>query len=61
MTDLVVRPAAVEGEVGFLVLDAWCDRCGDTNYDEATRVCLTCTFPDDPCSRAYLEARRAPA
>lgn len=26
-----------------------CNRCGDTNYDR-NRVCLTCTYPDDPCS-----------
>jgi hypothetical protein len=23
-----------------------CDRCGDTNYDEVTLACLTCTFPE---------------
>jgi ribosomal protein L37E len=45
------------GEVGFLVTGDHCDRCGDTNYDEDTLVCLTCYYPDDPCSRAYLEAR----
>jgi hypothetical protein len=29
-----------------------CGRCGDTNFDDL-RVCLTCTYPDDPCSLAY--------
>lgn len=48
---------AVDGEVGFFVVGDWCDRCGDQNYDETTRACLTCTFPDHPCSRAYLDAR----
>jgi ribosomal protein L37E len=23
-----------------------CDRCRDTNYDEVTLACLTCTFPE---------------
>jgi len=46
-------------QVGFLVTGEWCDRCGDRNYDDKTRVCQTCTYPDDPCSRAYLDARTA--
>ncbi|GAA2347433.1 hypothetical protein [Dactylosporangium salmoneum] len=57
MTDLVPSPVVLEGAIGFLVTGHWCDRCGDTNYDPATRECLTCTFPDDPCSRTYLEGR----
>ena len=28
----------------------WCPRCGTINYEMVFRVCLTCTFPDDPCS-----------
>jgi hypothetical protein len=60
MSELEVRrPVIKPSQVGYLVLGEWCDRCGDTNYDARTRVCLTCTFPDDPCSRAYLEARPA--
>jgi hypothetical protein len=42
---------------GYLVVGEHCDRCGDTNYDPDTRVCLTCTYPDDPSSRAYLDGR----
>jgi hypothetical protein len=61
VTGSALAPVAVEGDVGFLVLGDWCDRCGDTNFDEATRVCLTCTYPDDPCSRAFLEVGRAAA
>ncbi len=40
---------------GFFVAGHRCDQCGDTNLDAATRECLTCAHPDDPCSRAYLE------
>jgi ribosomal protein L37E len=52
---------ALSGEVGFLVTGQHCDRCGDVNYDTATatRVCLTCTYPDHPCSRAYLDGALA--
>jgi hypothetical protein len=32
-----------------------CPRCGDQNWDD-TRMCLTCTHPDDPCSVAYHQA-----
>lgn len=42
---------------GYFVTGFWCDRCGDINFDAKIRECLTCTFPDDPCSRAYLEAQ----
>jgi hypothetical protein len=42
--------------VGFFVGGEWCGRCGDQNYDPATKLCLTCTYPNDPCSRAYLDA-----
>lgn len=27
-----------------------CPGCGDTNYDMSTRICLTCMFPNHPCS-----------
>jgi len=42
-------------QVGFLVAGDRCDRCGDVNYDEETCTCLTCTYPDDPCSASYLK------
>jgi len=42
-------------DVGFLVVGDWCDRCGDTNYDENTLVCFTCTYPDK--ERGYLDSR----
>lgn len=48
---LSVRPS----QVGFLVTGDRCDRCGDVNFDEA-RVCLTCTYPDAPCSAVGAEA-----
>lgn len=50
-----LEPRVVTGTVGFLVTGHWCDRCGDTNYDATTRECLTCTYPDDPCSRVYWD------
>jgi hypothetical protein len=42
----------VTGEPGSYlpVGQDWCPRCGDTNADEVTRLCLSCTYPDDPCS-----------
>lgn len=42
------------GEPGWYVpADAThCPRCGDQNWDD-TRLCLTCTHPDDPYSVAY--------
>jgi len=41
-------------EVGFLVdSDGRCYRCGDVNSEDGT--CLTCTHPDDPCSRVFIE------
>lgn len=55
---MAVRPVIIEpDQVGFLVPHAveHCPRCGDTNYDD-DRICLTCTYPDDPCSRAFLDA-----
>lgn len=51
-------PAVLEGVAFRPVVGGWCDRCGDINYDAATRACLTCMYPDDPCSRAYLEGSR---
>jgi hypothetical protein len=54
-------PLVVSGLVGFYVDGAWCGHCGDVNYDEETRLCLTCAYPDDPSSRAYLDARRESA
>jgi hypothetical protein len=53
----IYRPVIEPTQIGFLVTGDRCDRCGDVNYDEDTLVCLTCTYPDDPCSRAFLEAR----
>jgi ribosomal protein L37E len=55
MTLAIFSPVVEPTQVGFLVTGDWCDRCGDQNYDGETRVCLTCTYPDDPCSRAYLD------
>jgi ribosomal protein L37E len=52
-----VHASPVMRSVGYLVVGEHCDRCGDTNYDPHTRICLTCTYPDDPSSRAYLECR----
>jgi hypothetical protein len=48
------KPAPPPDQVGFLVTGDRCDRCGDTNHTD-DGVCLTCTYPDDPCSRAYLD------
>lgn len=57
--DIVTVPKkSVEpDQVGYLVLGDRCDRCGDVNFDEGSRVCLTCTYPDDPCSVAYLDSQ----
>lgn len=33
----------------------FCSRCRDTNYDERTLVCLTCTYPDHPMSMPRSE------
>lgn len=45
---------AVPDAVGFLVDgDGRCYRCFDVNSDDG--ICLTCTYPDDPDSRAYLD------
>lgn len=44
-----------EDVIGFFVTGDRCGRCGDVNYDDRTRICLTCTYPNDPSSRAYRE------
>lgn len=45
------RPPSASGPVGWYVPPeaTHCPRCGDQNWDD-TRLCLTCTYPDDPCS-----------
>lgn len=41
-----VALVAVEGDVGWFVpVGALrCPRCRDQNWDESTRLCLTCTY-----------------
>ncbi|WP_020525850.1 hypothetical protein [Catelliglobosispora koreensis] len=49
--------STLEGEAAFYVERGAlsCKRCGDCNYDENTLICITCTHPDDPSSKAYLD------
>jgi ribosomal protein L37E len=41
--------APAEGEPGWYVPAGavWCPRCGDQNWAEVTRLCITCTYGDD--------------
>lgn len=41
--------APAEGEPGWYVPAGaeWCPRCGDVNWAESTRLCITCTDGDD--------------
>lgn len=57
MTELM--RLVVEGVAAFYVERGatYCSRCGDYNYDDKTLICLTCTYPDHPMSRIYLDAR----
>jgi len=58
-----IEPYLASGEAGYFVprTHDHCTRCGDQNFDGTTRVCLTCTYPDHPCSRVYWESRERAA
>jgi ribosomal protein L37E len=56
------RESPLDGTPGFYVPAGQhhCPHCGDTNFEEVTRLCMTCTYPDHPLSyRAYDEAKKA--
>lgn len=38
----------------------WCPRCGDTNYDEASRTCITCAHGDDAYRGGEFRNGRSP-
>lgn len=60
MSGASLATVTIQGEVGWHVPPGqdWCQRCGDTNYDGRTRLCLTCTYPEHPCSAVHWEVRR---
>lgn len=64
--DSALTATILEGTPGWYVPAGQdiCPRCGDQNYDDADRICITCTpdhpdhDPEDPCYLAMLERKR---
>jgi hypothetical protein len=64
--DSTLAATLLEGQPGWYVPAGQdiCPRCGDQNFHETERICITCTpdhpdhDPEDPCYLAMIERKR---